>query len=192
MAKPYLGGPTYLAPFTPPSGGWQQPANMMNSAAVAVTSGTATFCALDVGPEEQSYTALGVAVTTAQVAGTTTTTLGAYRDDGSGGRPNLVGGPVVSAAVTLTATGNRPGAVTWNPQPGRWWLAFLYVASVAPTTAPQVSGIANAAPVLWVPSAGAIGGSVRGLTATGLTVLPTTQVALTPATTITVVAAQSA
>lgn len=162
-------------PYTPPSTGWQPPNNYFSGAVATVVSGTATFLPFDVGPVAKSYSNLGVGVTTAQVAGTTTTTLGVYRDDGSGGQPLLAGGPLVSTTIVLTATGNAKGAVTWAPAPSRYWLAFLYVATVAPTTSAQVTAVTNSSPSLWLTSTLTLGTTLgRALQVTGLTALPTT------------------
>jgi hypothetical protein len=135
-----------------------------------------------VGPVPVSYQSLGVGVTTAQVGGTTTSTLGLYKDNGSGGLPNLVGGPLYSGTVTLTATGNQFSALTMTNLLGRYWMAFLYFESVAATTKPSHNMITNSSPAMWLASSITIGTSSRALqvTATAQTALPTTQVAITP------------
>jgi len=167
------------SPFTPPSGNWQQPANMVTAAPGSVTSGQLTLCPFDVGPASKQFNALGVGVTTAQVAGTTTTTLAVYPDNGTGGLPNLVGGPTATGTVVLTTAGNASATIASTLAAGRYWAAFLYVASAAPTTAPQVNAIATG-PSLWIPSTTTIGTTSRGLTAAGLSAMPTTQIALSP------------
>jgi hypothetical protein len=137
-------------PYTAPSGSWQQPPATA-SAGAALTSGRLTFHPFDVGPNAKVFTALGVGVTTAQSGGAVALTLAAYPDDGSGGQPLLTGGPAVSGPVTgLTAMGAAIAPVAWTAQPGRYWLAALYVATSAPTTAPAAYAL-TAAPTLWAP-----------------------------------------
>lgn len=164
--------------FTAPSTYWQLPCNQMGAGtATAVTSGNLTFVPVDVGPAATAYAALGVGVSaTVQVAGTTTTTLAVYPDDGTGARPQCAGGPIASGTVTLTAANNRTVAISTTLQPGRYWLAFLYVESVAPTTKAQVYMITNAV-TGPIASSSVIGNIVgRGWLITGATVMPTTDV----------------
>lgn len=169
--------PPLPQPFTAPAGFWQPPSHLVSSSPAALTSGALFFMPFDVGPMPDAFSALGVGVTTAQVSGTTTTTLAVYPDDGTGGQPRTVGGPIVSGTVTLTATGNRSAAVAWNPDAGRYWLAFLYVATAAPTTAPLVQAITNGTS-LWQTTIG--GNPTRGLSVAAQTAMPTGAVTLTP------------
>jgi hypothetical protein len=133
-------------PFTAPSNFWQAPANQMGGgSATAVTSGQLSFVPFDVGPVTKTYSNIGVGVGTAQVGGTTTTTVGVYPDDGTGAYPFTLRGPTFSGTLTLTATGNRTASLSSLAlAPGRYWLAFIYVASVAPSTVPTVNTLNNA------------------------------------------------
>jgi hypothetical protein len=134
-----------VRPFTAPAGMWQMPANEMGTGSPAApASGDLGFVPIDVGPGSKRFSNIGCGVSTAQVAGTTTTWLALYPDDGTGGMPQCAGGPIAFATVTLTATGNRTASLPLSLPPGRYWGTFLYVASVAPTTAPQVYMMGNA------------------------------------------------
>lgn len=125
---------------------------------------------MDIGPSGMTVQAIGCSVNGAQSGGTTTTTLGLYGDDGSN-RPNL-SNLIFSGTVTLTATGNRTAAITPTFLPyGRYWSAFLYVVSSAPTTAATCFGINNNAPLMYTAN---IAGIVRGLQITGQSSLPST------------------
>lgn len=157
--------------FPAPSGGWNMPPNLLGTAAgSALVSGTAFFWPLDLS--NAALQSLGCNVTTAQVGGTTTTTLGLYGDDGSGGAPNFAGGLLASGTVVLTTTGVKTAAITYTPTPGRYWSAFLWVASVAPGTVPILTCATNATS-LWCPNAN-FPTVIRCFTLTGLSALPTT------------------
>jgi hypothetical protein len=138
-------------------------------------TGTVYFMPVDVGPNPQTMKGIGVNVTTAYVAGTAviTVTLGLYKDDITGGKPDL---PqlLYSGTIDASATGIKlasfPSDLILNP--GRYWLAFLYVASVAPTTAPSFTCVTAALP-LPLPGGTAPGTLARAYTFAG-TALPTT------------------
>lgn len=176
-------------PFTAPSGLWQVPQNYISAAPAALTSGLLQLVPFDVGPNAGAYNALGVNVTTAQVGGTTTTSLAIYPDDGSGGRPNLAAGPITAATATLTALANRAAAVTWNPAPGRYWLAFLYVQTAAPSPLPQLSFINSG--LAWMPQS-TLGTPGLGYTVSGQSALPVTAQTLVIATTVPLIGARAA
>jgi hypothetical protein len=167
--------------FPAPSGKYQQPSNYLGTSTAGLISGTVSFVPLDAGPNFKSYDTLLCNNTVAQVAGTTVTTLALYADNGTGGLPNLVGGPLFSGTTTLTATGNHSVSLAMNNLRGRYWMAFLYTASVAPTTAATMTVVGNASPALYLDSGVAIGTSGRALQATGQAAMPTTQIALTTA-----------
>lgn len=159
--------------YTAPAGAWQHPSNFLSSANNNLSPGTVYFLPLDVGPLPTGYDRLGVNVSTAQVGGATTFTLGLYPDDGTGGAPNTAGGPLVSGAVPLTATGLAALAISGVRQPGRYWMASLYVVTTTPTTVPLVAVVSNASPGLWIPPTLSIGSLSRALVLTGQTALPT-------------------
>ncbi len=135
---PYIQRPGHA--YTPPSGCW-----MFSPTATAVgsntpPSGRVTFSALDVPMRPLTIQALGCSVNTALVGGTVVATIGLYPDDGSGGLPDCTR-LLVSGAVSLTSTGKKTVASSLTLPAGKYWGAFFYSASVAPTTAPQVSGV---------------------------------------------------
>lgn len=176
------------------SGAWQYPPNLSSSVVGSLTSGTLTLVALDVGPTAKAFTALAVAVSSAQVGGSTTTTLGLYPDNGSGGLPNLVGGPIVSGTIPMTPVGNATftPASPFTLAAGRYWMAFLYVVTTAPTTVSTVR-VFSTGTSIWISSASTIGAAITfGLSSIGQTVLPTTQITLSPNAGPPVVAAKAA
>lgn len=173
-ALPYTSRPAVPYPFSPPSGNWQHPDHFSSSLNNSPgPTGTVLFTPLSIGPLAKTYDRLAVSVVTAQAGGATTFTLGLYPDDGTGGAPNTAAGPLTSGSVPLTAIGYAMLTIAGLRQPGRYWLASLYVVTTAPTTTASVVCVSNVAPTLWFPSTAVIGGIVRGL---GLTsqVLPTT------------------
>lgn len=167
--------------FTPPSGAWLSPSNVLSVSAGTPVSGVLTLLPFDVGPNSLAIQSIGVNCTTAQVAGTVTYTLGLYTDDGTGGYPDFsVSGRLENGTVTAAATGNRTLTVSRTLTPGRYWGAFLLVQSVAPSTAAQFNCIANGAPMLWTAnSSNNLGNISRALIVTGQTALPTTATTLT-------------
>lgn len=166
-------------PITAQSGQWQLPSNYVSSGAAGVTSGLVTFVPFDVGPVAKTFTQIGVGVAVAQVGGTTVTTVGVYPDNGTGGAPDCSAGPTVSATLDLTVTGNRTSTfgTALTLQPGRYWEAFIYVASVTPTTVATVNSLSNALGMIDT-TAVTIGTSWRGWSVASQTALPTTQPAL--------------
>lgn len=167
------------APFMAPSGWLQPPAGMSGAAGAAVTSGKLTLVPFDVG-RTQRYAAHVVGVTVQQVTGSGVTYVrtGVYgsRTDGFPDLTNLLAS---STDMVLFSGSNKSGTIDVTLSPGRYWNAFLWVATVAPTTVPQVFGIN---PGLILPHAAAtqVGTAVRGYSATGQTALPTTQITLSP------------
>lgn len=139
---------------------------------VALTSGTLTL--LPMWVPKQTYDGLSHSVGTAQVGGTSTCWLAVYPDDGTGARPNLAAGPLTSAVVSTTTAGQQVTtlAPTWTPTAAGWyWGASLWVASVAPTTAPATQVVSVVGHSLASSSAGTV---VRGYSVAGLTGLPST------------------
>lgn len=172
------GGAGVLMPqnYTPPSGGWQYPNGYMSVTPAAVVSGRASFVAVDVGPKSLTLQSLGCSVSTAQVGGTAVTQLGLYADDGSGGLPDF-SKQLAVGTITPTSTGKKPAAVSLTLPPGRYWAAHLYVATVAPSTAPQFSSLssASAGQGMWTSDANfLLSGLARGVFLAGLSALPTT------------------
>lgn len=152
---------------------------MLSAAAALVSNNLLSVVPFDVGPASKSFNGIGVGVSVAQVAGTTVTRVGIYNDDGSGGYPKLTGGPLQEGSIVLTTAPSNPIYAPASPfvlAPGRYWLAFQYSQSVAPTTMPQVMTI-NSATTMWQVPGSLIGSTTnRGMTAsqTGpLTTLPT-------------------
>lgn len=184
--KAYVDGYTAArAGLTPPSGSWQMPSNPLVTVDTGVlVSGTVYYMPYDIGPASMTISALGISLTTIQVGGTAVTSLGLYKDDGSGGYPDMTNatGKIGSGAVTMTG-GTVPTIRTLSLSatltPGRYWTAFLYYASVAPTTAPQLCR-ASAAGNLWEAASATQWAHRRGLTIASQTALPTTQVTLVP------------
>lgn len=163
--------------YTPPTGGYQQPANMLSSTGAAQTSGQCSWTPVDVGPASLTIQSLVVHCTTAGAGGTYSVFVGLYLDDGTGGAPLLTpAGLLISGTVSTSAAGLRPYAVAATLAPGRYWTASLYFASAAPTTVPQLNGNVNGSPTLWQPSSATTLGLNRALIATGLSALPTAPV----------------
>ncbi len=169
-------------PALPPTTQGQYMDGYITSTTGAPQNGIAYFARFHAGSVGKSYNAIGVGVTTAQAGGTTPIYVGIYPDNGTGGMPNLVGGPTVQdSTLTLTATGNRySGAMAMNNLAGWWWMAWLYVATAAPTTVAVLNTVATVT-AGWANLATTIGTVSRGLVSgSGLTALPTTQIALLP------------
>ncbi len=157
--------------YGPPPGGYLMPSNLTAISATAVTPGVVTFVPVDVGPRGLSAAALVVSCSAAEVGGTTSTVLGVYPDDGSGGLPDCSNGPLVSGQVTLTATGVRSVTVSKTLPPGRYWAACGYFATAAPGTLPKVTcnNQSSSSVTLWNQAFPAI---VRYLFLSGRTSLP--------------------
>lgn len=160
--------------FTPPSGSLLQPMHMITGASnMNPASGTAYLTPFDVGPLPFIMQSIRINVVTAQAGGAANTTLGLYRDNGTGGMPLLTAaGLVTSGVVSVTVTGNQDLTAAFTLGPGRYWGAYLYSVTTAPTTAAVVASI-NSCVSLWLPNANALGTAVRGLIVNGLTALPT-------------------
>lgn len=164
-----------LSGFTPPSGSWQQPSNFMNSAGGMGVSQTIYWMPFDIGPNSMTLQSIAVNVNTALVGGTTTTTLALYSDDGTGGFPLLTsGGLLQSGTVVLTSVGKATLSSSLVLTRGRYWGAFLYNETSAPSTAAILATYSNAAPALWLPNGFTLGSASRALTLTGQTSMPTT------------------
>lgn len=164
------------------SGGIVLPANLATTSTVALiagNSGIATWAPVDLVPGK-SYDALVAAVvTTAQVGGTTTTTLALYAD--KNGQPDVVAGPVASQTVVLTSTGNRIGVLgsPYVATATRYWVGALYVESVAPSPRATLATISVGLCVGHDGSSTIGVNSWRGWTATGLAAMPTGATTLT-------------
>jgi hypothetical protein len=172
-----------LAPLTngllsyPPASDQQIHAqNVISTAAGAPVAGTVYIEPIDIGVA-QAFKGLAVNVTTALVAGsaTVTTTGALYFDNGTMGAPDFT--KRVGNIITFdsTSTGNKYVAFSsvQTLAPGRYWAAFLYTASVAPTTAPQFTCVTGA---LSLPYSGATaaGTQVKTYQVASLAALPTT------------------
>ncbi len=154
----------------PPSGSYLLPWQVLASTGAAPTSGRATFIPIDV--DNLSVNAIGCYCSTAAVAGTYTVTLGVYADNGSGSGPDL-SNLIASGTITPTSTGNKWATITTQTFNGRYWLAFLYYQTVAPSTVPQFFCANNTVNnTVGVNSGNNIGAAVRGLALTGQTALP--------------------
>lgn len=157
--------------FPGKTGQTQLCSNVVATAAGVSPSGQCSFMPFDVGPNATSFDQLLISVSTAIVGGTYVCKAAAYPDDGSYAAPLLSGGPLVSGDLDLSATSVRTATVAWNSVPvGRYWLAFFYYASVAPTTNPQPFCVSSG---LALPSSSSPGSTCRALILTGLTALPT-------------------
>lgn len=155
-------------------GSYVLPPNLTTAAASALSgasSGLFLIHPIDLEPGK-TYTSLAVGVSVAQIGGTTTTTLALYTD--SDGTPLLTGGPVASCTPTLTSTGNRGAAITFTATQQRYWAAWLYTESVAPSTRATVYAYASGQAI----STATIGSVPRGRYTTGLAAMPTTQIGL--------------
>jgi hypothetical protein len=188
MSRSFYGGGSggaAAAPSVPPQS-WPWPVvsgdvllgtYVTGTANTALTSGTLTLLPVDLSAI-QPFDALSLSIGTAQVGGTSTCWLAVYADDGTGSRPTLAGGPLASVTATTTAAGQQFGVLgsAWTPPAaGRYWLAALWVASVAPTTTPAAQFVSTVGRSLPTSSAGTVS---RGWSATGLTALPTTAITL--------------
>lgn len=183
VRKAYVDGYTAArSGYTPPSGGWQMPSNpMVTVDAGTLVSGTVYYMPYDIGPNSMTITGISAAVTTAQVGGTVVNSLGLYLDDGSGGYPDMTNatGKIGSGTFVATSLGIKTVSISATLTPGRYWTAFLYYASAAPTTAPQFTR-ASAAGNLWEASTATAWAHRRGIAIASQTALPTTQVTLAP------------
>lgn len=173
--------PLYAPPFpghliTPLSAEWIAPTVLGGfvSTGQTLVAGSCYFLPLDV-VRPLTVRALGISVTAAQSGGTTTLSVGVYRDDGTLGNPLLPPGPVASGAVAaLTSIGNRTVAVSTTLSPGRWWLASLYVVTSAPTTAATVAAYnGNIGLATPIPNGSALTLNSRCRQLTGQSALPT-------------------
>lgn len=171
--------------FTPPSGGFQMPSNPNVTVDQGVlVSGTAYYLPYDIGPQAMTITALGISLSTLQVGGTATTFfMGLYKDDGSGGYPLMTAAGLIGSGSVAVTSGTVPlvktVAVSATLAAGRYWTGFLYYAPSAPTTVPQLCRV-SAGGGMWEASTSTLWAHRRGLTITGQTALPTTQVTLVP------------
>jgi hypothetical protein len=131
----------------------------------------------DIGPVAAVVKGLGSNVSVAAVlaAATIVVTYGIYKDNGSGGAPDftqLLG----SVTVDPTSTGIKLG-LFGSPltlQPGRYWVASLYVVTGSPTTAPSFTSISIANTSLALPAATAVGTVNKAWFISSQTSLPTT------------------
>ena len=158
----------------PPSGGYISPWHVFGAGAAAPTSGRVTFLPIDVN--RLTANAIGFNQSVVAVGGSSLVTVGIYGDDGTGMRPNLADLRASGTLNPTTAgTGNKWVTIANTELHGRVWLAFLYVASSAPSTAPQFLCVNNNVMGAIGPnSAVPIGTTLRGLALTGQTALPGT------------------
>lgn len=181
--KAYVDGYTAArAGYTPPSGAWQMPSNPIVTVDTGVlVSGSAYYMPFDIGPQSMTIQAIGCSVITAQVSGTVVNSLGLYRDDGSGGYPDMTNatGKIGSGTFSATSTGIKSVSISTTLIPGRYWVGMLYYASSTPSTVPQFNR-ASAAGNIWIAESSTSWAHMRGLRITGQTALPTTQVTLDP------------
>lgn len=143
----------------------------------ALVSGKATFHRLALGVG--TYDALFVHCTTAQSLGTITISAGIYPDDGSGAWPDTSANPITSCTFPANSmtTGMKQGTLTAPlvvTRPTTYWVAVLYVAASAPTTAPVLTSVANNLQTYSRPATLVLGTVGRGYYRTGLTALPNT------------------
>lgn len=159
----------------PASGEWIQPVNMMQTGTTGtLTSGKITFAPVDIGSQPLSIQSMGVNVVTARVGGTVVEKVGIYHDDGTGGHPLLSAGAFINGTLAaMTSTGSKVTTVSGVLQPGRYWVAMLYVETVAASTHPALTGISNQSRPIPLSNGIAIGTDVRGWAMTGQTTFPT-------------------
>ncbi len=157
--------------YNPPSGAWAMPGNILSVAAGTPVSGKVCYWPIDIGPAGLTLQSIGVNVTTARVGGTVVEKLGLYSDNGSGGAPLVTsGGLLASGSINLSTLGVKTVSTSLTLTEGRYWLAFIYYASVAPSTAPQTTCCTNAV-TLWCPNTN-FPAVCRYLSTAGLTDLP--------------------
>lgn len=174
-----IGRTAYGVPCTPPSGAWGHASSFIEGTTGTITSGQVGFSFHDVGPNPLTVQAIGLNTTVAQAGGATTLTLGIYEDDGTGGSPLLsaAGLRFSGDGGLLTTAGLKSAAASLTLQPGRYWLAALYRATTAPTTAPTFTTVSRSQNT-WFANGTAIGTLGRGLYVQGQTALPTAPVTL--------------
>ena len=162
--------------FTPPVLSIQQPCIGSGTATAAFISGQISFVPFDIGPKPLKTNRLGLTVVAAQAGGVTQCVIGLYRDNGTGGYPDIPAGPLASGPLILTAVGNTWTDFTEITIPrGRAWLSVFYLATTAPTTIPTTYYMGTTGQQLWTPPNLLIGGQTsRGLIKTGLAAVPTT------------------
>lgn len=141
--------------YVPPSGAWAIPRHIQSVGnAGAVTSDQLCCLPFDVGPAGFTVDRLGAAVSQAQVAGTTTTSLAVYPDLNSISVPDCSAGALASGTIVNTSTGVKTVTVSLTLNANtRYWLCFLYhQTGTAPTTLPQFTTVTNSNS-LWVTNA---------------------------------------
>lgn len=160
--------------YTPPPGQFQNPDHHLGGSTTGTPNNQAIyFEPFTIGPAGLAINQVGVDCTTAAVAGagTITTTLGLYIDNGSGGYPLLTAGGLLASGTFAATVGTVGITVSLTLAPGRYWGAFLYVTTGSITTAPQFMAIAANGVALWGSKPGAVS---RTLYLTGQSSLPTT------------------
>lgn len=169
----------------PAIGLYQPPYNQMGSGAATLlvvgNSGQCSFFPFIVPRDGFTYDRLAIQTTIAQSAGTTVMSLGVYPSLADMSGPDCSAGPTVSGTVALTATaGVLAATVAWAPKAGLYWLASVYVETVAPTTRATTFLISNSS-VGWT-AAGVSPGTApaRALQTSGATGLPTSQPTIAP------------
>lgn len=167
----------------PPIGSFIAPTGLMTVSTAAPTSGRVTFLPFDI-TKRMTVSHVGYRIVTNAAGGTTAFNAGIYADNGDGSAPNTSRQLARTATPDPLTTGTNREAALAEPvtlAPGRYWVASLYLATVAPTTAPTMHlganiSIGHLSPtILWF--TGALG--ARCLFANTQTDLPISDLVLT-------------
>jgi hypothetical protein len=163
--------------LTPPVGWYQCPSLFIASLNTGTfTSGKIHFQPMWIGPQVWTTDSISFKVVGAQTGGTTSLVFGLYADDGTGW-PDGTKQLATATATALTVAGLQ--TLTWSTAvamtPGLYWIADLYVASVAPTTAATPNTLINASNGLAVTTISTgFGQNIRCYGWASQTALPTT------------------
>lgn len=167
--------------LTPPVG-WYSPSNITIASAAtgALVTGRIHFQTFFVGPQAWTADTISFKVATAQSGGTTTMVFGIYADDGTGlpdGTKRLATATATALTTASTQTLTLSSTVTFAP--GLYWIADLYVATVAPTTIATITSLANVSSGYAASNlSSAFGNNLRGYWWASQTVLPTTAISV--------------
>lgn len=169
--------PQAFPTLTPPVGWYTTPSLLIASTNTGTfTSGKIHFQPFWVGPQVWTTDSITFKTVGAQSGGTTSLNFGLYGDDGTGW-PDGTNRLATATATALTTAGLQ--TLTWSTAvaltPGLYWIADLYVASVAPTTAATPNTLINTSNGLAISNISTgFGQNIRCYGWTGQTVLPTT------------------
>lgn len=172
-----------------PVGTYLTPAGMVSGGGAFVLAHQDFFTyPVDV-PSPATFSHAGFKVDTAAVGGAVALYVAVYADNGTGTAPDLtqrLAYTTTPAALTAVVDGGTDLAFSapWVvANPGRYWVASLYIQTTAPTTEPKVLflgdslGLGYTFGASWWLNGGR---TARSLRATGVASMPTTAITLVP------------